>query len=92
MVLPYNLKDNSDSTRASKSGKIQMLPDLPNVHAYVKRGTERNNITTTQRYITASINVGLINYGRTWYIAKMEGIVFTAVDTASLRFIVICAV
>ena len=54
----------------------------------VKRGTERTNKTTTQRYITASINVG--------YIAKMEGIVsviVTAVDTAfPLRFIVICAV
>ena len=60
-------EDNSDSTRAFKSGKIQMLPD-----AYVKRGTERNNKTTfaernnkttTQRYIyTASINAGSINY------------------------------
>ena len=77
MVLPYNLKDNSDSTRASnlKSGKIQMLPCRSAKRAYVKRGTERNNITTTQRYVTASINVGLINYGRAWYIAKMEGIV-----------------
>ena len=40
-VLPYNHKDNSDSTRASKSGKIQMLPDLPNVRmsSAVPKGT-----------------------------------------------------
>ena len=68
MVLPCNLKDNSDSTGASKRGKIQMLPN-------VRSGTVRNNKTTTQRYVTASINVGSINYEHAWYIAKMEGIV-----------------
>ena len=41
---------------------------------YRKKGTE-NNKTTTQRYVTASINVGSINYEHAWYIAKMEGIV-----------------
>ena len=54
---------------------------------HVKRGTERTNKTTTQRYVTASRNVGSINYEHAWYIAKMEGIVsviVTAVDTASL--------
>ena len=43
---------------------------------------------TAQRYDTASINVGSINYEHVWYIAEMEGIVscnsYTAVDTASL--------
>ena len=63
-------EDNSDSTQwndpdAARSAK----------RAYVKRGTEKNNKTTTQRYVTASINVGSINYEHAWYIAKMEGIV-----------------
>ena len=60
-----------------------MLQDLPTSECQV-RYTER---TTTQRYDTASINVGWINYEHAWYIAKMEGIVsviVTAVDTASL--------
>ena len=55
--------------------------------SYVKRGAERTNNTTTQRYVTASINVGSINYEHAWCTAKMEGIVsviVTAVDTVSL--------
>ena len=42
---------------------------------------------TTQRYDTASINVGSINYEHAWCIDKMDEIVsviVTAVDTASL--------
>ena len=56
---------------------------------HVKCGTEWTNKTTTQRYITASINVGSINYEHAWYIAKMEGIV-SLIDAASrsLHFIV----
>ena len=94
MVLPCNLKDNSDSTRASKSGKIQMLPDLLNGLSQARY--RKDHKTTTQRYITASINVGSINYEHAWYIAKMEGIVsviVTAVDTACVSSLsVICAV
>ena len=50
--------NNSDSTRAYKSGKSRSARSVK--RAYVKRGTERNNKTTTQRFYTASINVGSI--------------------------------
>ena len=65
-----------------------MLPDLPK--SQVKRATERTNEATTQRCVTAWINIGSINYEHAWYIAKLEGIVsviVTAVDIAPLRFI-----
>ena len=77
MVLPCNLKDNSDSTRTSKSGK--MLPDLPNVRmsSAVPKGTTKRPPKGTLRHRS-------INYEHAWYIAIMEGIVDTAVDTASL--------
>ena len=88
MVLPRDLKDNSSIKKwkdpdAARSAK----------RVHVKRGTER----TTQRYLTASINVGSISYEHAWYITKMEGIIsviVNAVDAVSrsLRFIVICTV
>ena len=65
-----------------RSRRCQMCKQV-----HVKRGTERTNKMTTQRYVTASINVRSIYYELAWYIAKMEGIVsviVTAVDTANL--------
>ena len=51
-----------------------MLPDLPNECMSCKRATERTNGTW--------INVGSINYEHVWYIAKMEGIIVSAIVTA----------
>ena len=78
MVLPCNLKDNSDSIRESKSGKIQMLPDLPNEY----RKDQQNDHPKVHYSID---KCWIDNYA--WYMAKMEEIVsviVTAVDTASL--------
>ena len=63
---------------------MQMLPDLPNM--CMSSAYQKDQQNDHLNVVTASINVGSINYEHAWYIAKMEGIVsvFTAVDTASL--------
>ena len=78
-----NLKDNSDFTRASKRGKIQVLLDLPNECLS----------SAVPKEPTVHYCVGSIHYEHVWCIAKMEGIVnsYSGRYCVSLHFIV-CAV
>ena len=52
-LIPLEHLKDPDAARSAK-------------RVHVKRGTGMTNKTTTQRYVTASINVGLIIYEHAW--------------------------